>query len=109
SCRRCDGGTRLDGRRVENSSPERDRFGQSNLHTSPAMGAAWARPVERDWLISAGDVVGDPEMGNPVDTPGRQAQLSVSYGTHLHRRTNAPGSNPVELRRARVQTRPTPR
>lgn len=46
---------------------------------------------------------------NPVDIARRSVHSWRSYGTHRHRRTNAPGSIPVELRRARVHTRPTPR
>ena len=36
-------------------------------------------------------------------------QGASSYGTHVHRRTVASGPSPVELRRAPVPARPTPR
>ena len=45
----------------------------------------------------------------PFDMSCRAAQSTASYGTHLHRRTNAPRVRPVERRRARVPVRPVSR
>ena len=57
----------------------------------------------RPRALSAPRVVpGHDALRNPVDLSRRGAQCCRSYGTHPHRRTNAPGSIPVELRRARV-------
>ena len=40
-----------------------------------------------------------------VDRSRSRGAESSTYGTHPHRRTNAPGATPVELRRVRVHTR----